>query len=433
MPVIDRQISRAAFLAIGVWVVFIGISRNAAPQDDKTSPPARSMAIAGTCVDENGNPLVDVPVALYRTDRGRSVKKLQTIRTDDHGHFHFPRLESLTNEDRANGYYSVLATSRGRASQIREYVTRESKGLVNFTMLPAATLGGRVTDPEGRSVSGALVWSRAPSDRPLEGVLSAITNSDGRFAITDLAPFDGAAGAGKKLPNGAVTGLTGIFINVVHPDFAKQRPICRGIPAELEIKLGHAGVLEGRVVDAVTGKPAPGILVSMQGTHLDKSGSWCEGKYRFAGLAPVPVNIWATAADRACAALDSVAVVAKETKALPDLKLVDGGWIEGRVLTLEDRPVRFDPGSRARLRIGVYGPSRPPSGAAVQSCVVDDEGRFRIRVPAGLNRPYVMSQAVKGQLATMIEVRDGETTTVTFRVVADEPVKEPGPEGDRAN
>jgi hypothetical protein len=154
-----------------------------------------------------------------------------------------------------------------------------------------------------------------------------------------------------------------------------------------------------------------------------------DGKYRFAGLAPVPLNVWATATDRACAALDSVQVVARETKKLLDLELVEGAWIEGRVVTTEDRPVRMEPGTRYRLRVGLHGPSRPASGAAVESCAVDDEGRFRFRVPAGLNRPYVMSYAYLqrpgdgAQLTAEVEVRDGETAKVTFRVVDAGPAK----------
>src|SRR5207247_10824398 len=117
-------------------------------------------------------------------------------------------------------YYSVVATSPGRASQIQGYVTREMP-FVKFTMPPAATLSGHVTDPEGRPVSGASVWIRAPAERPLEGVLSAITDPEGRFAIPDATPFDGAANAGRKLPNGAVSGMSAIFFSVRHPVLAE--------------------------------------------------------------------------------------------------------------------------------------------------------------------------------------------------------------------
>jgi hypothetical protein len=122
-----------------------------------------------------------------------------------------------------------------------------------------------------------------------------------------------------------------------------------------------------------------------------------------------------------------VQVVARGTKKLPDLQLVEGAWIEGRVLTTDDRPIQMEPGMRNRLRVGLHGPSRPTSGAAVESCAVDEEGRFRFRVPAGLNRPYVMSQAYLqrpregAQLTAEVEVRDGETVKVTLRVVDAEP------------
>jgi hypothetical protein len=306
-------------------------------------------------------------------------------------------------------------------------------------------LSGRVTDPEGKPVSGAFVWTAAPSyDRPLDGVLSAVTDPDGRFAITDLVAFDGTANVGKPLGNGAFQGVSTTFLTVQHPNFAQQRPGYTRVPGTLEIKLEEGGTLEGRVFDAVTGKPAPGVLVSMQGTNLNKNLSWHEtltdrdGKYRFTGLAQAPLNIWAAAADRTCAALDSVQVVAKETTRLPDLKLVEGSWIEGRVVTTDNRPVSIEDTTGRRVRIGLHGPSRPESGAAVESVAVDDEGRFRIRVPAGLNRPYIMSQVIrdrmpdKRQLGAEIQVRDGETATVTFRVVNDAPPTDADREGAAA-
>jgi hypothetical protein len=93
----------------------------------------------------------------------------------------------------------------------------------------------------------------------------------------------------------------------------------------------------------------------------------------------------------------------------------------------------MDPGTKRRLRVALYGPSRPKNGAAVESIAVDDEGRFRIRVPAGLNRPYVMSQAFReraaglAQLSMEVNVRDGETVNVTFRVVDKEPPNDSNP------
>jgi protocatechuate 3,4-dioxygenase beta subunit len=398
--------------------------------DGKPPRRAKTMTIAGTCEGEAGQPIRDATVRLFRVDRGHRAKQIQEVRSDRAGHYRFPRLESLpVDEVAAEAYYSVVATSPGRASQIHEYVTREMPLVTAFTMPPAATLSGRVTDPEGTPVSGAYVWTRAPDDGSLDGIMSATTDLEGRFAISDLAPFNRAAVAGRKLPDLAAAQRTSITFNVRHADFAEQRLMCLLIPDKLDIKLEHGGVIEGRVVDAITEAPAPGVLVSVQGTRLSRNASWHEtltdsdGRYRLAGLAPLPLNVWATAADRTCAALDSVQVVPKQTRKLPDLRLVEGGWIEGSVLTTDDRPVRMDHSTKRRLRVGLHGPSRPQSGAAIESVPVDDEGRFRFRVPAGLNRPYVMSQTFRERapglalLAMQVNVRDGETANVTFRVV----------------
>ena len=66
---------------------------------------------------------------------------------------------------------------------------------VAITLPPAAALRGRVTDTKDKPVAGALVWTdglhRRPNGyQPLEGVYSAQTDADGRYAINDLHAWD---------------------------------------------------------------------------------------------------------------------------------------------------------------------------------------------------------------------------------------------------
>ena len=164
----------------------------------------------------------------------------------------------------------------------------------------------------------------------------------------------------------------------------------KAFPTQLE----HGGRIHGKVIDAVTGKPAAGVLVSIQPTKQSSVGKGdpdvlremqtnAAGEYQFLNLAPVEYNVWAVAAERTCAALNSLAVAADETREAPHLELIEGTWLEGRVLTGSGQPISRDPKTGERLRIGLSGPSRPRSGKSIESCDVDDEGRFRLRVPAG--------------------------------------------------
>jgi hypothetical protein len=125
--------------------------------------------------------------------------------------------------------------------------------------------------------------------------------------------------------------------------------------------------------------------------------------------------------------------VGKPTTA-PDFKLVEGGWIEGQLVDAESgKPVVRDPGSDQVLRVGLYGPSRPKSGAACLSSPVDGHGRFRIRVAPGVNFPYIMYPEVWERTQRRefyeqgIEVKAGEVASLVFRILPTKPPKNPEP------
>jgi protocatechuate 3,4-dioxygenase beta subunit len=107
-------------------------------------------------------------------------------------------------------------------------------------------LTGRVLGPDGRPVSGALV--EAARNRTAE------TDEGGRFRFAGLAP-----GATVSL-SARSPGLQGSLAQVRVPQDA--------IPAPVEIRLGPAAVLEGRVTDAA-GRPVAGAPVLVEGLAAD--------------------------------------------------------------------------------------------------------------------------------------------------------------------
>src|SRR5262249_5736986 len=205
------------------------------------------------------------------------------------------------------------------------------------------------------------------------------------YAITDMAAWSQAG--------------TRCFVDVLHPKYGHERPSYSGIPATVDVILRPAGIVEGRVFDQVTIRPAAGVWVNMQGTDREGptgGGGWgraradATGKYRFQSLAAGKYNIWADAPDRTCAALDSFAVEAGKQYTARNLGLIEGGWLEGRVIdAATGLPIGGGP-NPGRLTIAIYGPSRPQSGAAVQAVEVNAEGRFKIRAAPGVNYPYIM-------------------------------------------
>jgi hypothetical protein len=204
-----------------------------------------------------------------------------------------------------------------------------------------------------------------------------------------------------------------------------------------------AGGIRGRVIDAVTGKPAASVVTiqtTKQSLRGRKEGGDCRttrtdasGEYQFSGLPPAAYNIWADADERTCAALNSIAVVAGEIHQVADLELVEGSWLEGRVLTLRGDPLSRDPKTGDRLQIGLSGPSRPRSGTSFDSAPVDDDGRFRLRVPAGRNFPWILAPGVwdqtwrKEKFERGLDVETGRNKAVNFRVHDGTPKPPPPP------
>ena len=66
-----------------------------------------------------------------------------------------------------------------------------------------------------------------------------------------------------------------------------------------------------------------------------------------------------------------------------EIELIEGILVEGKVIDLDtDRPLKG-------AHVGLYGPIRPRSGAAIIGDTTDEEGRYRFRLPPGECYIYV--------------------------------------------
>lgn len=435
-------------LLIAVGLTDARIAGRGPGKEERESDPSRPKAegtivLAGVCQDENGAALEDVQVTVYREDfMQMKAERVREGKTDRRGHFRFTDLPASPRPgERREWMYVVTCTKKGRASVIQPLLAETRTDKLTIALKPGATLQGRITDTNGRAVAGAWVWTLGLLTDPLPGVYSSRTDAEGRYAIMDLPSWDVATE--KPTPDGpgrAVTTITECYYFVRHPDYAEQRPAYKRVPDTINVTLQPAAIIEGRVLDELTGKPAPNALVCLQGTHSSKVPGYHQtrtdraGKYRVPSLLTGSYNIWADAPERACAAIDSFAVTAGKTHTAPDLKLIEGGWIEGRLIDAEtEKPISSDPQSQRQLAVAFSGPSHPKSGAACGSSEVDDRGTFRLHVAPGINFPYIMSWEVWKRTQRReffqkgIEVKSGEIVTVVFRILPKEPIADPDP------
>jgi 5-hydroxyisourate hydrolase-like protein (transthyretin family) len=383
--------------------------------------PAKGVPVSGTCRDETGQPLAGVTVTLYREDlRSKKHEKLGTKETGADGRFEFPDAPAPA-EDRGLG---IAFTKTGRASTVWDLYPQSLQKPVEVEVRPAATLQGRVTDEAGKPVAGARVWFHKLRTGPLDGISSALTDADGKYAITDMGRWTDEDARPKPIGRGRMVAAGAVYFDIRHPDFASERPTWQRIPATVDVVLRPGGVIEGKVTDRVTGKPAAGATVSLQGIKgmptWDQARTDADGRYQIRCLKAGQYNLWADAADRACAAIDSLTVTAGKTLASQDLTLVEGGWIKGQIVDqTTGTPITGTPDQP--LYVACYGPGRPKSGAACQSVRVDEKGEFRLLVAPGLNYPYIMTSDLwsrtqgKDGFDAGIDVKAGESTTLVFR------------------
>jgi beta-lactamase regulating signal transducer with metallopeptidase domain/5-hydroxyisourate hydrolase-like protein (transthyretin family) len=412
---------------------------NQAPASVK-EPEGKPLTIAAVCQDEDGKPLAGVQVTLYRRDPQKlTMERLRSEATGDDGRIQFADLASPPTEADGSGWSYILAVAKPGKGSIIQYPTAASlKNPLVFKLPSAATLQGRVTDASGKPVVGARVWAGCPYNEPVDGVCSTRTDADGRYAITDMAPdeFKPERSADGK----TFTYTMGYYFEVVHPNYAHIRPMYHHVPDTVDVVLPLEGIIDGKVVDQISGKPAADVLVYIHGTHSVEGGGYqktrtdLNGKYRLSSLLAGKYNLWAEAPDRACTALDSFAVESGKTQTAPDLSLIEGGWIEGRLVdAATGKPISGAvKDCYLCCTVGLHGPSRPKSGGGVQWCQVDEQGRFRLHVAPGTNFPFIQTDAWERTqhrdfFQKGIEVKSGEIVSIVFRILPTAPIPDSDP------
>ncbi|HEY2839479.1 MAG TPA: M56 family metallopeptidase, partial [Pirellulales bacterium] len=278
----------------------------AAPASPPAAPtdalPPVILTIAGVCLDEHQKPLAGVRARLFRIDEGtdlisyatgrlkvsegflpelktatgtilatsgvscdrNSQRVLADVRADGAGRVEFaPLLLDEAWESQTSSLW-VCAQAPGKATQwSRAIVGRRADKTpfvepLKFTLPPATKLRGRVTDAAGRPVAGALVTAGNAHRlvKPVVGIECAETDADGRYEITDLAPYDASKLPPEIQAYGALEYVSAAG-TIEHRDFASHVIEYAKLPAEVNAVLAKPATLVARVVADEDGTPLP--------------------------------------------------------------------------------------------------------------------------------------------------------------------------------
>ncbi len=218
-----------------------------------------------------------------------------------------------------------------------------------------------------------------------------------------------------------------LYFEVRHPDYAPTRGSYWGIPQVVNVTLYPPAVVEGQVIDQVSGKPLADVAVNAQGIvtrDWKPTRSDQDGRYRLL-LNKDHYNIWAEADDRIAIAVKILSAESGKTVKDADIRMVRGGFVVGTVIDRKTgEPVT--PGPNKVFQVAHYGPARPRTGAAVASTVVNPDGSYRLRVAPGRNYVYLMN----GGDSAYVEVEDGRETKLDLRTgePGAQPVKQDDPD-----
>lgn len=388
--------------------------------DNSNKDVNREEIVRGCFTTQSGEPLTNKLITVFEQSfASNTLRLIAKSHTDTDGNFSLGPLESLSEKDIGRREYVVFApaNTHGPSWKIIKADT-DFRQIKNIKLVANETieLKGKVITKENKPISGALIW-----------IKQIIPNNAGKTSdpLLTIAPLSGwyttSDETGNFIINDAPNNVS-IGIEVSHPNFATS-VVNANSSSPLDIVLDPAAVINGQVLYGGTKQPASNVTVQAQ--RIDRSYSYfaetetdLKGKYQLKSLPAGKYNIWAKEEDFTVNAIDSFEVKGGETYEVSSLNLIKGGFIKGKIIDANiDKPIR--PGYGAD--VAIYGPSRPKSGVAVESSLIEPDGSFKIRVAPGRNYIYLRPgkdyrQQVISPPYHWVEIKDGETAKVIFKV-----------------
>jgi protocatechuate 3,4-dioxygenase beta subunit len=352
----------------------------------------RGLEIAGTVRDSDGHVVegaeIDLrPSASERRGGGRFGFDPATFETDRvrvtseaNGTFRVAGLEP--------GAYSVQARRDGFAEATIDPVRLEAGAVappVDLWLLPGATISGFVRRPDGSGAKGFIVRARS---------------EEGEARFFGGGPVDPTAADGAFSISGLRAGETYSLVILGRGGAPLQREGIVAPAADVEVQVGGAGRITGRVIDAQSQKPltefaatyaadngwaGPGGRARGGGgpprgargptaeDEDDDSSSSADGTFQIDDVPPGTWSVTVEADGYERARVSGVTVREGETTADVQVKVTRGRVLAGRTMdALTGQPV---PGVSVT---GSNASGGGPGGGAAAFALTDADGRFEL-------------------------------------------------------
>ena len=274
---------------------------------------------------------------------------------------------------------------------------------VRIELAPPRAVRGVLRGADGTPAAGVEVWARILGDaqQPFRVWLSAplpawsaITRADGSFVIDGLPA------------------ITRLHLLTRSDDHARTEIALDDLTKPVAATLQAAGKVRGMVV-LPDGKPAARVRVvtTGEGAQYGWTLTADDGTFCLAGLAAGTYKVWAEAPNLTVVAVTGLEVVAGRVVEGQLVKLVNGGFIQGRLVDPDGKPIAPGPSTD----VAMYGPARGDGGSCEASPVLPD-GTFRIRAPAGRNHIYLRGAEGWSEPSEYVDVVEGQETKVEWKL-----------------
>lgn len=367
----------------------------AKPTDAKSA----DTSIAFTCVDHIDRPVAGAEVYVFQLD-GKRFKQFGPFKSDDKGRVaDVPEMLSDKTGSFDRWVYARVPgklVGLARSSNWKNGISFNKEGKIRLQS--SQTLKGRISVPEGHDASAVAVrvktlWSYHgpemfdydswPRSHLFPGLDTALTKifecqakADGSFQLTDIPV------------------RTRVFLETTGPQLAEAQWNNKGqyIKGKPEISLAVEGVIAGRVLSP-EGQPLANVEV---GARISDSGRLRlgysstfrtftndKGEYRLEHLPETEVHLYAKAEGQAVTFRPLQDLLAKPGETLDkEIRMERGTILRGAVTDNAGNPVQH---------AAISAVAEKPIGIALDHCQTDAEGKYEMRVPAGIINLYFNS------------------------------------------
>ena len=388
----------AVALAVGAVVGMLPLLSMEGPGQGKATAaqaerPDPATSLAGIVRDSDGRPVAGATVVASALSprRNRQI----TISGQD-GRYAFQGKEGAEKLVYVLAYKAGLAP----ASKLRPgFLEGTPAGEVELVLLRAEPFVGIVQGRDGRPIAGATVrvlYMRGRKEKneystilrnvleetPLASLVATVTDKQGGFRFPAVPS-----------PQGVVLDLSAEGLGDLSTEVPGDREAgyisgSAAMPARLTMDR-EARVL-GKLVTRLPGVSVAGLKVALQNTN-DSTRFWrdaltnADGRFEMRGLPEGGGNLFPydhpTDGPWTYRAIDNLALHPGKTNEVT-IELIEGVLVEGRIAEAgTGKPI-------AGVFVGMYGPARPRSGAAILSATTDAMGRYRFRLPPGVTYLY---------------------------------------------